>query len=207
MTQVIEIPVEPTEAQLAVLAEAFENAAVEPAEEVQYQLVDDLDPVLHEPIEKFDFVNPGFDPIKLATILYNVMIKQGGVGLSANQLGIKQRCFIMRTDPVSVCFNPMIIDTTSDESVMEEGCLSWPGIHMKIKRAKSIKVRFTDPTGQTQTEKYTGLTAHVFQHELDHLNGIDFFARAAPMARDLARRKWTKTKKVLTLKKKMGFFK
>jgi peptide deformylase len=61
---------------------------------------------------------------------------------------------------------------------MDEGCLSFPNLFLKIKRPRTIKVRFTKPNGDTETMKFDGITARCFLHELDHLNGIVFTSKA-----------------------------
>ena len=63
---------------------------------------------------------------------------------------------------------------------MDEGCLSFPNLYVKIKRPRTTKVRFTKPNGDTDTMKFDGMTARCFLHELDHLNGIVFTSKANP---------------------------
>jgi peptide deformylase len=111
----------------------------------------------------------------------------------------------MGTNPIAVCFNPRIVDQGNEEIVLDEGCLSYPGLAVKVKRVKNIKVRYTLPTGETDTQKFTGMTARVFLHELDHMNGVNFINRAGPMAKSMALKKWTKLKRMRNLKKKLGY--
>jgi len=84
----------------------------------------------------------------------------------------------MRAENVIGVINPKIIDVSSEMVTLEEGCLSHPNLFVKIKRPKFIKVRFTHPDGTTETKKFDGITARVFQHEMDHLNGILHTKRA-----------------------------
>jgi peptide deformylase len=72
---------------------------------------------------------------------------------------------------------------------MEEGCLSHPGLFVKIKRPRRIKVRYTEPNGHTTTRVFDGITARVFQHELDHLNGVNYQQRANKLHLEQARKK------------------
>lgn len=140
------------------------------------------DPILRTKMEHFDFQNPPIDPVKLAFTLADTMIKNNGIGLAANQIGLPYRVFAMKTNPVIVAFNPRIVDKGSQETLLEEGCLTFPGLLVKVKRSDIIKVRYAEPNGQIKTTKFTGLTAHIFQHELDHLNGIimtDYVNRAS----------------------------
>lgn len=169
------------------------------------QLVDDNHPFLSTVLEEFDFNNPPEDPIQLAHKLAATMTSHGGMGLSANQVGLPYRVFTMATSPITTCFNPRIVDQGDEQILLDEGCLSFPGLLVKIKRVKSIKVRFTLPNGEVKTEKYSGITARVFLHELDHMNGVKFISRAGTMAKSVAIRKWSKLKKINSLKKKLGY--
>ena len=140
--------------------------------------IDKKNEILNQKTEFFDFSNPPTDPYELGQTLIRTMIKYGGLGLSANQCGLPYRAFVMRTIPFIVVFNPRIVDTSSEEIFLEEGCLSFPYLLVKVKRSRDVRVRFTDSYGQTSTQKFTGLTARIFQHEADHLDGITFIERA-----------------------------
>lgn len=151
------------------------------------QLVKYPSPLLTTPTQQFDFVNPAYDPYELSTELLKVMNEYKGIGLSANQVGIPYRVFAMRgLEHNFVCFNPKLIHRSEGENLLEEGCLSFPGVNVKIKRANSIRLRFQTPSGGFDTKTFEGLTARVVQHELDHLNGILFFNRANKYHRDKA---------------------
>ena len=140
-----------------------------------YELVKPDHPLLSTQLENFDFANPPIDPIELAKNLTETMLKNNGLGLSANQCGLPYRVFVIANNPVMACFNPRIIDESSQtEIALEEGCLSYPYLYLKVKRPRMIKVRYTMPNGETVTEKFDGLTARVFLHEMDHMDGINF---------------------------------
>ena len=115
-----------------------------------------------------------------------------GLGLAAPQIGIPYRVFAFTGDPVNVCFNPKIVDKSKEEIYLDEGCLTFPGLIIKIKRSSLIKVRFTMANGETITKKLSGMTARCFQHELDHLNGILFLNRANLYHREKALKSWRK---------------
>ena len=166
-------------------------------------LVDDNHPLLQQTLPKFDFANPPADPIEIAHALTREMIRHKGLGLSANQLGLPVRAFAMATNPVIVCFNPVLVDVSSEEILLDEGCLSYPNLFVKIPRPSFIKVRYTLPNGQTDTYKYTGMTARIWLHEFDHMEGIDFLTRAKPVAQKMARSKWKKNGKVWKQMQKM----
>ena len=170
------------------------------------KLVPDNDPELTtvQPEVNFDdWKDRPNELIDLVNKMGEKMIRYQGVGLSANQVGIKGRIFVMRTTPqITACINPRIVDASQEEVLIEEGCLTYPGLHVKISRPAHIRVRYQTVTGETITEKLTGLTARVFQHELDHLDGINFFDRAKPFARTRAIERWNKLRKSLNLKRK-----
>lgn len=130
------------------------------------------DPVLSQKTEEFDFKTPPTDPIQLAKDLYETMIENKGLGLAAPQVGLSYRAFAMYAVPGIVCFNPRIVSFTEEQILMEEGCLSFPNLIIKIKRPRAIRARYTEPNGNVQTVQMDGMTARVYQHELDHLDGI-----------------------------------
>jgi peptide deformylase len=152
-------------------------------------LVDQKNDILYQKTEKFDFTNPPINPSELAHILAQTMIKNNRIGLAAPQVGLPYRAFVMQGAPILCCFNPIIVDTSSEEIYLEEGCLTFPGLIIKVKRPKMIRARYTEPNGQTITKKFIGMTARVFQHELDHLNGILFTQRANSYHLEKAKKK------------------
>jgi len=138
-----------------------------------YKLVDQFDDVLHTVTPQFDFANPPVDPKVLAISLVKTMMKHGGVGLAAPQCGLPYRVFVMGAPNGAgfACFNPKVISTVG-EIGFEEGCLSFKGLYLNIKRPEKVEVEFTDWNGQIVRETFDGLTARTYQHELDHLNGV-----------------------------------
>lgn len=155
------------------------------------KLVNYNDPILTKVCDVFDFSNPPFDPIVFAQELVKFMYDNNGLGLAANQLGIPYAVFAMRGNPDNfVCFNPKIISSSENYVSLEEGCLSRRGLIVKVKRPDSVRVRFNTPNGDTRTETFIGITARVFQHEMDHMNGELYFNKASRYHRDVAMRKW-----------------
>lgn len=152
-------------------------------------LVNNTDQILYTKTERFDFSNPPIDPSELAHILAQTMIANNGIGLAAPQIGLPYRAFVLTGKPILCCFNPIIVDTSSEQIYLEEGCLSFPGLIVKIKRPKMIRARYTMPNGETVTNKFIGMTARTFQHELDHLNGIVFTRRANSYHLEQAKKK------------------
>ena len=118
---------------------------------------------------------------ELSRILIDNMIHHQGIGISANQIGIWERAFAMVRDlennEVIVCFNPRIVKSYSEEVEMEEGCLSYPELFLKIKRPDKIVVKYEDEDKKIHKIKLQGLASRVFQHEYDHMEGIDFTQR------------------------------
>lgn len=146
-------------------------------------LVGENDPILKSVAPEFDFENPSVDPNEFASQLVETCKVKGGFGLAANQCGYALRVFVMGADNEFVAFfNPKITTTSEEQSLVAEGCLSFPMLALKISRPKSIEVEYQDFTGQKHTSTFNGLTAHVFQHELDHLNGICYTDRAKSLA-------------------------
>jgi peptide deformylase len=148
-----------------------------------FALVGENDPILNSVAPEFDFENPPVDPNEFASRLVETCKFRGGFGLAANQCGYNHRVFVMGSGNEYVgLFNPKIINQSDEHSLVAEGCLSFPMLALKISRPKSIEVEYYDFRGEKHETKFEGLTAHVFQHELDHLNGICYTDRAKPMA-------------------------
>ena len=153
-----------------------------------HELVDKHHPILKTELEKFDFKNPPTDPIQLAHDLAETMLDKGGIGISANQIGLPYRAFAMMAEQIIVCFNPILLSTSDEQIVLEEGCLSYTNLFVKIKRPQNIRVRYTEPNGNVITEKFGGMTARIFQHELDHLDGVIYTNRANKIHLEQARK-------------------
>lgn len=152
-------------------------------------LVSGSDPVLFEELPRFDFQNPPADPIELARDLTETMLAKKGLGLAANQVGWRHRLCVISANPVLAMFNPRIVHESEEKTALDEGCLSFPGMIIKIDRPKEIRVRYTMPNGETVTNKYTGMTARIIHHEIDHLNGIVFTKRATKLRLAMAKGK------------------
>ena len=132
--------------------------------------------------EPWDFENPPMDPQKLYQDMVKIMMDKKALGLSAIQVGIPYRVFIFGNyydeKEIYSAFNPKIVDFGPEMKYYDEGCLSFPGIFCKIKRHTEIRARFSDWQNNTDTFKFREVTAQVFQHEYDHLEGITFRQRA-----------------------------
>ena len=136
------------------------------------ELVKEDDPYLREIPDVFDFDSPQVDPEKLEKQLLENMIHHRGYGLSANQIGIPVTVFAMMvdSDPL-VVFNPEIIEWSEQTTYVKEGCLSYPGLFIAIERAYGISTRFQLSEGEEQSGNFIELSARVFQHESEHMDG------------------------------------
>ena len=147
-----------------------------------YQLVEEASKVLRQPPLEFDFENPTHDPKEVEKNLSEAMEKFGGLGLSANQVGVDVRMFVMRTqDGIQGFFNPELTRISQETDLLKEGCLSFPDIYLMIKRSKVVEMKYFDADGKEHITTLEGLGARCVQHEIDHLNGIVFLQRASKL--------------------------
>ena len=103
----------------------------------------------------------------------------------------------MRAENVIGVINPRIIDVSSEMVTLEEGCLSYPGLLVKVKRPIWIKVRFNYPNGQAGTHRFEGMTARCFLHEYDHIEfGHTFIDSANFLHKEKAERQWKKLQRL-----------
>ena len=120
------------------------------------------------------------DRIELSKVMYDTMAKYGGIGLSANQVGLPFRMFIMGGHPqidngrVRSVFNPLINDVSEETTSMKEGCLSFPFLFLSITRPKWCHVKYTDENDKEVEEVLHGMNARIFMHENEHMNGYVF---------------------------------
>jgi peptide deformylase len=157
-----------------------------------FDLVSINSPVLYSKLEEFDFTKPPVNPNEFASSLVETCKKFNGIGLSANQCGFPYRVFVMGAgEEYIACFNPKVI-STEEETHMEEGCLSFPLLVLKITRPKKITVEYQDFTGEKRTTTFEGITARCFLHELDHMDGIVYTTRVKPLALEFGMKKMKK---------------
>ena len=141
--------------------------------------------------------------LKMTMKLYN------GIGLSANQCGIFQRVFVIGTEHFQIaCINPKVVAKSEELSRENEGCLSFPGMFLRVERPTWVDAEFYDETGAFKQIRLEGLTAKCYLHELDHMNGVKFIDHAGPLAVQMARQKQGKlVKQIVRIQKnakKMG---
>jgi peptide deformylase len=162
------------------------------------KLVTYPNPILDERMPEFDFDNPPIDPVQLEQDMIKTMFSNNGIGLSANQVGVRARVFIMGhsslPNDAKAFFNPIILAVTEDTVEIEEGCLSFPNVYAKIKRPKAIKVRYQNAKGEFEEAEFTGMECRCFLHEFDHLEGITYKDRTSPLKWALSIKKSIKRK-------------
>lgn len=147
-----------------------------------------------QPVEKFDR-----ELKNLVSQMSDTLKKARGLGLSAVQIGVLQRVFIVDLSVVDinetlrVFVNPEILET-SGEAEFEEGCLSFPGIYQKLVRPDRVKVRAYDLDGHVFELEVKGLIARAILHEYDHLEGKLFIDYFSPIAKSLVKGKLRKLK-------------
>lgn len=152
------------------------------------------DPLLKQKSEPFKFQEPPFDPLELSQEMVKFMYEHNAIYLTAIQVGLPYRLFVMRGSPQNyACFNPRIVQPSEAIVMLEETSLTFPDMRVKIKRPQHCRVRFAMPNGEVRTETFTGLTARAFQHCMDYLDGIPFYSRANPIHRTQAFKKWKPT--------------
>ena len=144
---------------------------------------DDKHPLLSEIMPEYVGVLPDREMTKIVGRLKVTMKLYSGLGLSANQCGIKQRVFVIGTDQFQMaCINPKVIKVSEELVKDTEGCLSFPLLGLSITRPKEVAVTYQDYNGEWKQATFSGISARCFQHELDHLNGIVYTSVAKPMA-------------------------
>ena len=131
---------------------------------------------------------------KLIDDMFETMYGAPGVGLAAPQVGVLKRLFVMDCSSGKdkkqkiVLINP-VIETEEGEQVGDEGCLSFPGVFLEIKRPQRVVVRARDIDGSDMTLDVMDLQARCVSHETDHLDGELFINYLSPLKRDLTKRK------------------
>lgn len=127
----------------------------------------------------------------LVRAMAKAMYEAPGVGLAATQVGVLKRLFIFDIDDglVTVC-NPVIVPTSDETELDDEGCLSLPGISVPVERPAQVRCEGLDLEGGRVVLEGTGMLARVLQHEADHLEGMLIIDRATPEERRAAIRRY-----------------
>jgi len=147
-------------------------------------------------IDPFKFDDDPKDRVDMVNKLVVELQQHNVTSISAPEIGINVRLFVLKSADPIVCFNPRIVDEIG-EITLPEGCYSHPGTSVKITRPESIRMRCQDINGQVQTLQFGGITARSVQHEIDHLNGVDFLDKASYYHKEQAKRKAKKMKRMI----------
>ena len=162
-------------------------------------LVLEDDPILRKRSRPFDFDNPQEDPEKLTEELMDAMEKYEGIGLSACQIGVELKVFVMRFNGDAIaCFNPRIEHYSKETTYMREGCLSYPGLFFPVTRAKGINATYSGKEGDEMSASFIDESAKIFQHEYDHMLGKVYLEYASAYMIRNARKKqvlWERKRK------------
>lgn len=155
---------------------------------MEIKLLEEGNEALRQVAEPYSFETDG-DPKELISAMIKIMIENNGIGLAGPQVGVLKRVFVMgHGEKFFACINPEILSAEGEERGLE-GCLSFPDLWMHVKRNKSVKVKYQMMSGEWLENTLEGLAARVFQHELDHLNGVCFDTKVGPTTLDLAKEK------------------
>jgi peptide deformylase len=163
--------------------------------------------MLEHPVTMFDFER--MHPAPFAEDMRDLMYKHGGLGISANQVGVPFQIFIMKpvlnkkfnaVGEVTVVINPVIKGISEEKELGPEGCLSHPGLILNVKRPISCIVEFDTLTSDYKhvihvDTKFDDIDARIFLHEYDHLHGIQFIDRVSKLKLQLAEKKRVKRTK------------
>lgn len=158
-------------------------------------------PVLRKETEEIGADYPQLK--ELIANMFETMYNSEGVGLAAPQVGLPIRLIVITLDPLRDDFpeyagfnkayiNPHILEyDESNTEVLEEGCLSVPGIHEKVRRPKRVRIAYVDEDFNAHEEWAEGYLARVLQHEIDHLEGELFTDKISPLRKQMVRKRLT----------------
>jgi peptide deformylase len=146
------------------------------------------DPVLRKRAERVDAVTPAI--ASLLDDMVETMYEQLGIGLAAPQVGIGLQMLVVDEGKgvARAYLNPTIVEQ-GGRVVAEEGCLSLPGFFAEVARAEWVVVEAQDAQGAPVRRRAQGLMARVFQHEIDHINGVLFIDHVDKVTRDRIKRR------------------
>jgi peptide deformylase len=154
-----------------------------------HQLVYAPHPMLETQVAPFALDNPEYRQA-VSSHMQNLCRDHKGLGLAANQINLNAAVFVVHVqgDMVTM-FNPQIHEVSDDKVLMSEGCLSDPGMYLKVKRPDMIKASWEDETGKRSQATLFGMDCRVFLHEFDHLQGVMFSDRVGNTKLKMARKK------------------
>jgi len=162
-------------------------------------LIDSTDPLLHRPsklITDEQLADYATQLQPSASLLVEHVFKFDALGISACQIGIDLAMFVMLVDgQPKICVNPQIVAASFNMEMQKEGCLSYPNLHVNVRRPTGAMVRYHTLDGQEVTEHLEGLAARIWLHEYDHVNGICFVDRVGKLSLSMAKKRMAKKQK------------
>lgn len=161
-------------------------------------------PFLRKVAEPIDKNYPNLP--ELIDNMHQTMVFAEGIGLAAPQIGLSIRLIVIDLEPFKednpelgafkvTMINPILLEESEEEVVMDEGCLSIPGINESVSRPEWIKIKYIDENFNEHIEEFDGFKARVVQHEYDHIEGILFTDKIKPLRRQLIKGKLTNISK------------
>ena len=160
-------------------------------------LVKSTDPILRKELADVDLKNPGFDPKELKEQMTELMVSKRGLGLSACQVGLDHKLFIIgeNKENCMMFINPEVISVSEETELDVEGCLSFPDMFIRLARPKQVEAKWYDEELKEQSGSFEGYTARCFLHEFDHLYGVVYKDKVSRLKWDRARTKKDKITK------------
>ena len=154
------------------------------------------DPILRKPC-KVILADEVSNLSDIIVTMFNILDIAGGIGLSAPQVGIDKNLFVISIEGERRVFiNPQILSVSEKTSTEKEGCLSLPGLELKITRPERVTATWQNEDNVAQVAELDALWARCWLHEYDHLQGFMIDDRVSKLALDIARRKQHKRKKL-----------
>lgn len=161
------------------------------------KLVSTKDPILFKELQDVDIKNPQIDLKQTKEDMVELMVSKRGLGLSASQVGIDYKVFVIGEDKENTMMfvNPKVLSVSEETELDFEGCLSYPDVFLKMHRPTSVEASWYDEDGNPQTGNFEGYTARCFLHEFDHLHGVVFSQKVSRLKWDRALKKKQKITK------------
>jgi len=160
-------------------------------------LVKPTDPILSKELTDVNLKDPGFDPKELKEQMTELMVSKRGLGLSACQVGLDHKLFIIgeNKENCMMFINPEVISVSEETELDVEGCLSYPDMFIRLARPKQVEAKWYDEELKEQSGSFEGYTARCFLHEFDHLYGVVYKDKVSRLKWDRARTKKDKITK------------
>ena len=157
-------------------------------------------PILRQKALKIDRIEK--EDINIANKMMDVMIREPGVGLAANQVGILKQIVTINFEDKEkgkekkyILFNPKILSSSKETIVMEEGCLSLPEQYADIERPQKITLQYLNEKNKLIKKTVDGYESRILQHEIDHLSGKLFVDYLSSLKRNILIKKVKKNSK------------